>query len=353
MLTQRELKVISEYATILFSETEALMKFYIVDAFTEDLFGGNPAGVVILPQGGTFPQVKLMKKVAAELRYSETAFVLPDDEDSFYLRYFTPTEEVDLCGHATIASFHALWDAGMIREDTDYRALTMAGEIKVHISDGTVIMSMAEPKRIATISDPLELDRLYDIMGGEYDASLGLAPMIISTGLPDIILPVSNLDELNSLAPDMNKLAELSEHYGVTGVHAFTIDDAANGTNNTSDTNESTTADTSATGGADILIHARNFAPLYGIDEEAATGTANGALTHYLSLNKKIGLPATCKIVQGEAMGRPSIIMTYLKYSSVGAYVLDGPSLESEFPMPPEIFVGGSARILAKGDINI
>ena len=310
------------------------MKFYIVDAFTEELFGGNPAGVVMLPQGAAFPEVKAMKKVAAELRYSETAFVLPDIEDSFYLRYFTPTEEVDLCGHATIASFHALWDAGMIAEDIDYRALTMAGEIKVRISDGIIMMSMAEPKHIATISDPLELDRLYDIMGGEYDASLDLLPMIISTGLPDIMMPVKSVEELNALQPSMPALAELSKAYGVTGVHAFTISKAE-------------------TPDADILINARNFAPLYGIDEEAATGTANGALTHYLHMNKKIGLPATCKIVQGEAMGRPSIITTQLKYSSVGAYVFDGPSLESEFPMPPEIFVGGSARILAKGEINI
>ena len=309
------------------------MKFYIVDAFTEELFGGNPAGVVILPQGGSFPEVKVMKKIAAELRYSETAFVMPDVSEVFYLRYFTPTEEVDLCGHATIASFHALWDAGMIAEDIDYCVQTMAGEIKVRISDGTIMMSMAEPKHIYTISDPIELDRLYDTMGGEYNASTGLLPMIISTGLPDIMMPVANVAELNALSPSMDNLAELSKAYGVTGVHAFTISDEISD--------------------ADIVIHARNFAPLYGIDEEAATGTANGALTHYLHLNGKIGLPSTCKVIQGEAMGRPSVVMTALRYSSVSAYVLDGPSLESEFPMPPEIFVGGTARILAKGEINI
>ena len=310
------------------------MKFYIVDAFTEELFGGNPAGVVILPQGGSFPEVEVMKKVAAELRYSETAFVLPDASGSFHLRYFTPTEEVDLCGHATIASFHALLDAEMVAEDTDYLVRTMAGDITVRISDGNIMMSMAEPRHIATISDPIELDRLYDIMGGEYNASIELLPMIISTGLPDIMMPVASIDELNALSPDMAKLAELSKAYGVTGVHAFTVSN-----------NE--------VSGAVILIHARNFAPLYGIDEEAATGTANGALTYYLKLNNIIDIPSTCKVIQGEKMGRPSVIMTSIQANPAGVYVLDGPSLESEYPTIHEIFVGGSARILAKGEINI
>lgn len=310
------------------------MKFYIVDAFTEELFGGNPAGVVMLPSGGNYPEVKSMKKVAAELRYSETAFILPADDDSFYLRYFTPTDEVDLCGHATIASFHALWDAGLIAEDRDYRALTMAGEIKVRITEGTVMMSMAEPKHIKTISDPVELDRLYDVMGSEFNASLGLFPMIISTGLPDIMMPVADQNELDSINPDMKALSTLSESYSVTGVHAFYIEDDF-------------TPDKRS-----IVCHARNFAPLYGIDEEAATGTSNGALTHYLHINNKISAPCKCKVIQGEAMERPSTVNTSLQFSSVGAYVLDGPSLESEFPMPPEIYVGGSARILAKGEIN-
>ena len=84
------------------------MKFYIVDAFTEKKFGGNPAGVIILPEGADFPSDELCVKTAAELRYSETAFVKKLAEDEFQVRYFTPAAEVDLCGHATIASFKTL-----------------------------------------------------------------------------------------------------------------------------------------------------------------------------------------------------------------------------------------------------
>lgn len=77
------------------------MKYYIVDAFTDKPFGGNPAGVVLL-DGNSFPSETLMRQIAAELRYSETAFVRRDSGKEFTVRYFTPMAEVELCGHATI-----------------------------------------------------------------------------------------------------------------------------------------------------------------------------------------------------------------------------------------------------------
>lgn len=76
------------------------MRYYIVDAFTDKPFGGNPAGVVLL-DGDVFPNERLMLQIAAELRYSETAFVRQDSEKEFTIRYFTPMAEVELCGHAT------------------------------------------------------------------------------------------------------------------------------------------------------------------------------------------------------------------------------------------------------------
>ena len=80
------------------------MKYFIVDAFTDEPFGGNPAGVVLIDTA-EFPDEKYMQQVAAEFRYSETAFVRRDGEEEFTVRYFTPCGEVDLCGHATIATF--------------------------------------------------------------------------------------------------------------------------------------------------------------------------------------------------------------------------------------------------------
>ena len=92
------------------------MKFQIVDAFTRQTFGGNPAGVVLLPEGAEFPADETMRKTAAELRYSETAFIKPLGGNRFHIRYFTPAAEVELCGHATIGSFHALQEMGLVAD---------------------------------------------------------------------------------------------------------------------------------------------------------------------------------------------------------------------------------------------
>ncbi|MBQ6663811.1 MAG: PhzF family phenazine biosynthesis isomerase [Firmicutes bacterium] len=184
------------------------------------------------------------------------------------------------------------------------------------VKDGFVMMDMASPVLIAKMEDIVELDRLYDIMGSEYDQSIGLNPYLISTGLPDIMMPVGSREELANLAPDMKLLSDLSAKYKVTGVHAFTLD-AAEG----------------------VTCHCRNFAPLYDIDEEAATGTSNGALTYYLYLTGKIKAPARLKIVQGEAMNRPSVIMTSITEDPETGAV--------------SIKVGGRAVILAEGEINL
>ena len=83
------------------------MRYFVVDAFTDQPFGGNPAGVVLL-ESDQFPEEKLMLQIAAELRYSETAFIRRHSDKEFTIRYFTPKAEVELCGHATIASLYLL-----------------------------------------------------------------------------------------------------------------------------------------------------------------------------------------------------------------------------------------------------
>ena len=308
------------------------MQFFIVDAFSTELFGGNPAGVVVIPEEADFPDDTVMLKTAAELRYSETAFVKKlGGRPEFEIRYFTPAAEVDLCGHATIGTFYALMHHGTLKEGEEALVHTKAGDINVLGKDGFVLMDMAEPKHISTISDAIEIDRLYDIMGSEFDQSLGLMPMIISTGLPDITLPVTNLAELNAMEPNFPALSKLSEAYGVTGVHAFCIETPA-----VAVTEPSSSPSAESAPSIKGELHARNFAPLYEIDEEAATGTANGALTFYLCLNEKIGTHDECRIIQGEKMGRPSEIRTTIHASETC-----------------KIQVGGKAAILAEGEIHL
>ena len=145
------------------------MKFYIVDAFTENLFGGNPAGVVILPEGEDFPSDEIMTKTAAELRYSETAFIKRLNDKEFNIRYFTA--EVELCGHATIGSFKALLAGGYIEDNQTYINHTLSGTLNIDVKNGFVLMDMAAPVKIGEISEHEKLRELYDIMGLDYDAS--------------------------------------------------------------------------------------------------------------------------------------------------------------------------------------
>ena len=204
------------------------MKFYIVDAFTETLFGGNPAGVVILPDGADFPSDEVMVKTAAELRYSETAFIRRLNESEFNIRYFTPAAEVELCGHATIGSFKALLDGGHIKDNSRYMNHTLSGDLNIDVRDGFVLMDMASPVKINEISDEAALEELYSIMGLDYKdqkaKGVDLLPQIISTGLPDIMMPVASQADLEAISPDFPALSKLSEKYEVVGVHAFTTD---------------------------------------------------------------------------------------------------------------------------------
>lgn len=284
------------------------MKFYIADAFAENIFAGNPAGVVIT--GGDFLDDNTCISTAAELRYSETAFIKRNGPCDFTIRYFTPVSEVDLCGHATIASFYVLKHSGIIN-DGNFTARTKAGNLNINVKNNMVMMDMASPVHITTISEESEIKRLYEILGAENIPESGMLPMIISTGLPDIIMPVSGRAELNSLAPDMKALSALSEEYNIVGVHPF-APDASN----------------------EVTAHARDFAPLYGINEEAATGTASGALAYYLYLNNLITKDTDLCFVQGEAMNKASKIAVRIRN--------DG-----------SIQVGGSAAVLAEGEIHI
>lgn len=290
------------------------MKLYIVDAFTEELFGGNPAGVVILD--GDFLSDEVMIKTAAELRYSETAFIKNLGNGEFEIRYFTPAAEVELCGHATIASFVVLQEEGLCKADGSYINHTKAGKLKVKTKNGSVLMEMGEPKIVDTIESEEALKELYGIMGlsDHKPHTAKLLPQMASTGLTDIMMPVCDTEALAAIKPDFPALAALSDRYGVVGVHAFCPP-----------------AQGEAAGG--ITAHCRNFAPLYDIDEEAATGTSNGALTYYMYKNGMIKDGADCLFIQGEAMERPSAIRSHIEGS--------------------EIMVGGSACILAKGEIFI
>lgn len=300
------------------------MDFYIVDAFSSAAFCGNPAGVVILENNQDFPSEDIMIKTAAELRYSETAFIKQIDDTTFHTKYFTPVAEVDLCGHATIAAFTVLKHNNLVKDSQTYVNKTLAGNLEIYIDDDNIMMEMATPKELGEIDTPQAIEEIYNIMGIKYERVVvhkahkvigPLLPKIISTGLPDIMLPVLDLEALASLAPDMNALSGLSSKYDVTGVHAFAI----------ATENESATA------------HTRNFSPRFGIDEEAATGTASGALSFYLNQYDIIDDEDDFSFIQGEQLKRPSRIVGKIK------------NIHGQL----KIHIGGTGVILAEGKIFI
>lgn len=248
---------------------------------------GNPAGVVLdLSKKLSDSE---MQAIARLVGLSETAFISTGTQGAnFDLRFFTPTDEVPLCGHATIAAFWYLHHIGMLTVGR-YTQHTPAGMLPVEITktdSGEILVTMLQstPKRC---SDPLDFDSDFSKSFSSTYLNNSLPIEIWSTGLMDILLPINSRSDLNNMSVDFNALKKLSERFGVVGVHAFAIEDSQ--------------------------IYARNFAPLYGIDEESATGTSNGALIAYLSHHVKGDLYHEAMILQGEIMGALSKI--YAKYS--------------------------------------
>ena len=278
------------------------MKYFIVDAFTSQPFGGNPAGVVLL-DGDSFPAEELMLQIAAELRYSETAFVKRDSDSQYTVRYFTSKTEVELCGHATIATFSLLYKLQLVKGECICH--TKAGDLNIRVGE-KVLMQMATPRIVDTITDSEEIYRAIGVT--DYHSTLPV--QIAYSGLPDIMIPLRDVSMLQSLKPDMEAITAITRKYDAVSFHVF------------------------AFAGDGHTAHVRDFAPLYDIPEESATGTANAALTHYLQQNGRIPSTGDFSFLQGEAMGRPSVVATRISGDGV-------------------IYVGGTATIVAKGDLMV
>ncbi|HHW57017.1 MAG TPA: PhzF family phenazine biosynthesis protein [Clostridia bacterium] len=289
------------------------MKIFIADAFTEKPFRGNPAGVVLLEKGDKVDET-FMQNLAAELRYSETAFIEMINSENYRIRFFTPTSEVDLCGHATIASFTVLKDLALVKTNSICRMHTLAGDLPVYAEEDKIMLEQALPKVGKILDTEEELFKISQALKIETemigDSQYDLKPQLISTGLWDVIVPVKTKKALFEIKPNFSALEKFTKEKNAVSLHVFTLDEK------------------------EAIANCRDFAPLYGINEEAATGTANGALTYYLYLHKVIKeLDKTYLIYQGESMGRPSEIYVKLIKKDEGVKVL----------------VGGPAVILIKG----
>ncbi|AZO94914.1 PhzF family phenazine biosynthesis isomerase [Iocasia frigidifontis] len=275
---------------------------YKATAFTEDINGGNPAGVVLNADSLNEEQ---MLNIAKKIGYSETAFIMKSSKADFRIRFFTPVDEVDLCGHAIVATFNLLRDLSIINIG-DYIQETKAGVLKIKIQERCIYMEQNTPEYFELIHKD-EIENCFKSSVKNYISDMPI--QVVSTGLKDIILPVKDLKTLFCLKPNIQKIEEISKKYNVVGIHAFSLD-TING----------------------CEAHTRNFAPRYGIDEESATGTSNGALACYLMNYLRNKFNGNFTIEQGYSMKRPSKIKVQLKY--------DGNKIN-------EVYVGGSAVIIS------
>ncbi len=286
------------------------MKFYVVDAFTNTIFNGNQAGVVILDQAADFPDRTVMQKVAGELKHSETVFIKKTANKTYELRFFTPTEEVELCGHATISCFTVLREEKLIGPGV-FIANTLAGALEIIVDNASVWIKMVRCYFVKNL-EQAEYSQIYEAYGLDItDKPDFLQPSIYKAGIADILLPVSSREKLNKVVQDKEKVIEISKKHSVVGVHMFCYNP-----------NSETTA------------FCRNFAPLFGIDEESATGTSNAALTCYLHEKGLVATNSINKFIQGEKLGKLSLI-------------------SSKVDENRNIFIGGSAIISIIGEFRL
>ncbi|MFB6126398.1 MAG: PhzF family phenazine biosynthesis protein [Halolamina sp.] len=282
----------------------------LVDAFTDEPMAGNAAGVVPDAAGLDADQ---MQAVARELSVSETAFLLPDDDADRRVRYFTPTQEVDLCGHATVASHAALAADGVLDAGT-HSLRTAVGVLEIELTEaGRVWMTQDEPT-VRTVD--LDYGRVGAALGVDpaafTDIGADLPPAFATTGLPFLVVPVNFLERLGDADPDMDAVAALAAEYDAVGVYAFTFD----------------TLEEAST------LHARMFAPGAGVPEDPVTGTASGASGAYL---RHVGafdgeLPDQMRFEQGHFVDRPGHV-----YVRVG----------------DEVRVGGDAVVALDGELTV
>lgn len=230
------------------------MRVRVIDAFTDKPFAGNPAAVCLL-DGDSWPDERWMQSLAMEMRHSETAFTLalPAGEDAdFELRWFTPAHEVNLCGHATLATAHALHTDRGTPGTVRFRSRRSGILIAHSRADGSITLDFPT----ATLTETPVPDGLAEALGAKPDATF-------ETGsLGDLLAVFSDEPAVRGLVPDFAALTEVIDVGGARGVivTAPPADPAA---------------------GYDFV--SRFFAPGQGINEDPVTGSAHTALAPYWS----------------------------------------------------------------------
>ncbi|MBU1202685.1 PhzF family phenazine biosynthesis protein [Patescibacteria group bacterium] len=287
------------------------IKVFTLNAFSKITNGGNPAGVVLNSDNLSTKQMSLIAKKVA---FSETAFVQKSNKATLKIRFFTPNKEINLCGHATIATFYLLAKKKLLKPG-HYTLESKSGILNIEIKkDKAIFMNQNLPKFLNKL-EKKEIAKSLNIP--EKIIPNDLPIQIVSTGLKDILIPIKSIDALDKIKPNINSISNIAKKHKAIGYHLFTLETKYNSN-----------------------AYCRNFAPLYGISEESATGTATGALACYLFKYGKILKKQINNLTfeQGYSMKRPSKILANLKIKNNSII---------------EIKIGGLASNIKEVKINI
>ena len=220
------------------------LEIFQVDAFTDRPFAGNPAAVCVLPQAA---DEAWMQAVANEMNLSETAFLV-EQEDGYNLRWFTPAVEVDLCGHATLASAHILWEQGLLPPDAQARFFTRSGLLSAVRKASWIELDFpAEPEEQAAVPEALF-------------KAIGIEAQYVGKNRFDYLLEVESAETVRKMTPDFTLLSSISGR-------GFMV--------------------TSRSDSSEYDFISRFFAPAFGVNEDPVTGSAHCCLGPYWA--KKLG----------------------------------------------------------------
>ena len=286
------------------------LPYYIVDVFAEQKYAGNQLAVF---RGASGLSGDEMQKITREINYSETTFILSDEQSNggYDVRIFTLREEVPFAGHPTIGAAHIIYNEILQGKAENVILNLKVGQIPVTFSgDGYCWMKQIQPvfdrqHRPEILADILGLD------AAEIDERFPIEE--VSTGLPFFIVPLKNIAVLKKAKVDREKCFDLIKNTTAKGILVF-CPETHEPQNN---------------------ISVRVFVDYYGVPEDSATGSGNGCLAGYLVKHRYFGQETVnIRSEQGYEIGRPSLLL--LKAEQSGANI--------------NIFVGGKSITVAQGE---
>lgn len=236
------------------------VKVYHYDAFSKEANKGNPAGVVL---NGADLTDEEMQEIALKVGFNETSFPVKSEVADFRIRYFTPGHEMNLCGHATMATVYALKTKRLLDDKTDFTIETKAGILPIKINSTTdneiyITMEQASPQFKEFKGSKEDLSNSIGLKSEDIDDDLPI--LYGSTGIWTLLIPIKKLDVFQNMKPNNKLFPTILKEMPNASIHPFCLE----------------------TYDANAHMHARHFSsPYSGTIEDAVTGTASGVMGAY------------------------------------------------------------------------